>query len=110
MRAVLSVTACKAWEREKKYAPLKGSQGCGSGEKLSTEHLLTLGSKISVGKTGGEETGENFLQRKEETKSHGDPAPPLLTHSLALPDGSSWKGGGYGHHKAKDGLLGCRGI
>lgn len=108
MRAVLSVTSCKAWEKEKKYAPLKGSQGCGSGEKLSTEHLLTLGRKISVVKTGRRKLGKT--QRKEETKSHRGPAPPLLTHSLALPDGSSWKGGGYGYHGTKDGLLGCRGI
>lgn len=71
MRAVLSVTACKAWEREKKYAPLKGSQGCGSGEKLSTEHLLTLGRKISVGKTGRRKLGKTFCRERKKQKATG---------------------------------------
>lgn len=71
MRAVLPVAACKAWEREKKYAPLKGSQGCGRGEKLSTEHLLTLGSKISVGKTGRRKLGKTFCRERKKQKAMG---------------------------------------
>lgn len=53
------------------------------------------------------------LQKQGGSQGHGGPAPPLLTHSPALPDCSSWKGGECGHHKAMDGLLGrvdCRAV
>lgn len=64
---------------------------------------------------GWEETGEKpmqvtALQKKGGSQGHGGLAPPLLTHSLALPDCSSWKGGECGYHKAMGGLLGWVGY
>lgn len=44
------------------------------------------------------------LEKKGGSQRHGGPAPPLLTHSLALPDCSSWKGGEHSYHKAMDSL------
>lgn len=44
------------------------------------------------------------LEKKGGSQRHGGPAPPLLTHSLALPDCSSWKGGERSYHKAMDSL------
>lgn len=50
------------------------------------------------------------LQKKGGSQGHEGPAPPLLIHSLAIPDGSSWKGGEPSYHKAMDGLLGWVGY
>lgn len=52
---------------------------------------------------------------KGGSQRHGGPAPPLLTHSLALPDCSSWKGGeqqlpqGHGQLVGMGGLQGYEG-